>query len=112
VYTSQQRWADLDNLLARADKAVPDNPGPFFASAKCLLEIGQDFQRAERYINRYLSQPPEGRQPSHAEARLLMANLFAKEGRKADAVRELQAALALQPDFEPAKAELKRLRNS
>ncbi|WP_321471962.1 tetratricopeptide repeat protein [uncultured Paludibaculum sp.] len=112
VYATQQRWADLDNLVARAEKAVPDDLGAYESAARALMEIGQDFRRAERYLNKYLSQPAEGRQPSHAEALWVMANLYIKEGRKADAIRELQAALRIQTDYEPAKADLKRILNS
>jgi hypothetical protein len=41
---------------------------------------------------------------------MLLASLYTKEGRKADAVRELTIAIRLQPDFEAAKAELKRIK--
>ncbi|MBI5282356.1 MAG: tetratricopeptide repeat protein [Candidatus Solibacter usitatus] len=109
VYASQQRWSDLENVVERASRAVPDNLGPFLAGAQALLDTGQDFRRAERYIARYLSQPPEGRQPTHAEAHWLLAALHEKEGRKQEAIRELRAALELESGFEPARASLKRL---
>lgn len=111
VYARQQRWADLDAILARAEKAVPDDFAPYFAAAQTLFETGQNFQAAERYLTRYLSQAPEGKQPTEAEARVLLATLFEKDGRKADAVRELQAALRLQPDLQAARNSLKRLQH-
>lgn len=109
VYASAQRWSDLDDILARAERAVPDDRGAYLEAARGLSDAGQDFRRAERYIAAYLAQPPEGRQPTHAEARYLLATLFEREGRKPDAIRELQAAVRLQPDYETAKRELKRL---
>ena len=112
VYASQQRWAELESLLVRAEKQVPDDLGPYAAAAAALLDIGRDFRRAEAYLNRYLGQAPEGRKPTLAEARCLLASLFEHEGRKADAVRELQAAVRLDPTLEPAKAGLKRLQHS
>ena len=112
VLASKQRWSELESTLARAEKAVPDDFAPYYLAATALLEIGRDFRRAEQYLNHYLSATPEGRQPTHAQTRLLLASLYAKEGRKADAVRELTIALRLQPDLEAAKAELKRLKNS
>jgi hypothetical protein len=36
--------------------------------------------------------------------------LYEKEGRKSDAISELQTALRLKPDFEAAKQDLKRLK--
>lgn len=112
VQAAKQRWPELDATLARAEKAVPDDFAPYYAAASALLEIGRDFRRAEQYLNHYLSNTPEGRKPTHAQARLLLASLYTKEGRKADAVRELTIALRLQPDFEAAKAELRRLKQS
>jgi hypothetical protein len=37
--------------------------------------------------------------------------VYEKEGRKADARNELETALRLKPDFEPAHRDLKRLKN-
>jgi tetratricopeptide (TPR) repeat protein len=112
VQAAKERWPELDATLNRAEKAVPDDFAPYYAAANALLEIGRDFRRAEQYLNHYLSNTPEGRKPTHAQARLLLASLYSKEGRKSDAVRELTIALRLQPDFEAAKAELKRLKQS
>jgi len=109
---AKQRWPELEATLAKAEKAVPDDFAPYYAAASALLEIGRDFRRAEQYLNHYLSDPPEGRKATHAQARLLLASLYSKEGRKADAVRELTIALRLEPDFAAAKLELKRLKQS
>jgi tetratricopeptide (TPR) repeat protein len=112
VYVAQRRWADLDSAIERSEKMAPDDAGPLFAAAQALVESGQDFHRAESYLMRYLSQPPEGRQPTHAEARCLLATLYEKEGRKAEAMRQLEAAIHLQPGLESARRNLKRLRQS
>jgi tetratricopeptide (TPR) repeat protein len=111
VYVVEKRWADLEALLNRAEKAVPDNAGPFYSAADRLIESGQDFNRAERYLQRYLGQPPEGREPTMAEARCLLAEMYERSGRKDDALRQLDLALRIQPDYEPAKKDLNRLRH-
>lgn len=112
VLAASQRWPELDAALLRAQKSVPDDFAPYYSAATALIEIGRDFRRAEQYLNHYLSNTPEGRQPTHAQARLLLASLYAKEGRKSDAVRELTIALRLQPDLDAAKAELKKLKQT
>lgn len=109
---AKERYPELEATLARAAKAVPEDFAPFYSAASALLDIGRDFRRAEQYLNHYLSNTPEGRKPTHAQARMLLASLYSKEGRKSDAVRELTIALRLQPDLEEAKAELKRLKQS
>lgn len=112
VYASRQRWADLDEILSRSERAVPDDLVSYYGAASVLIEIGQDFHRAEAYLNRYLGQAAEGRRPSHAEAHYLLATLYERENRKDDAVRELLAAVRLEPGLESARRELKRLRQS
>jgi tetratricopeptide (TPR) repeat protein len=110
VQATKQLWPELEATLARGEKAVPEDISPYYAAAGALLDIGRDFRRAEQYLKHYLSNVPEGRKPTHAQARLLLASLYTKEGRKSDAVRELTTALRLQPDLEAAKIELKRLK--
>jgi cytochrome c-type biogenesis protein CcmH/NrfG len=112
VYASQRRGTQLNDTLARAESAAPDDLVPYYAAATVLFESGQDFPHAEQYLQRYLSRPVEGREPSHAEACWLLAELYEHEGRKSDAVRELQAAVHLDPGFEQARRDLNRLRHS
>ncbi|MDR3719049.1 MAG: hypothetical protein P4K98_09620 [Bryobacteraceae bacterium] len=112
VYASQKRWAELERVLVQADSAAPDDLSPYYSAADALIEIGQDFTRAERYLQKYLSQPPEGKQPTSAEAHWLLADLYKRSGRKGDAMRELQVALRLQPGFARARQDLSQLSHS
>jgi Flp pilus assembly protein TadD len=75
------------------------------------VEVGKEFPRAEAYAKKYLSQEPEGEEPDAAEAHRLLALVFEKEGRNAEARAEMQAALQLKPNFKAAKDDLKRLAN-
>lgn len=75
VYAWQERWQDLDVLLAEARKNVPDDAGAFYWAAAALFQRGRDFDRAAKYLRNYLSQEPEGRQPTRAEARQLLAKV-------------------------------------
>jgi tetratricopeptide (TPR) repeat protein len=116
VYAQQGRWKELDATLADAEHAVPDDLAPHYQAAKAILlnpqnpaPHNEDLPRAEKYLRTYLSQPPEGNQPSAAAAHWRLGLVLAKEGRKDQAKQELQQAVALEPDFEPAKKDLKRL---
>ncbi len=111
VFALQQRWSDLEQTLATAEKDVPDNRRPFYEAAQALLEIGKEFPRAEGYAKKYLSQEPEGEEPDNAEAHRLLGLLFEREGRKGEARTEIQTALQLRPNFKAAKDDLKRLGN-
>ena len=111
LYAQQARWTDLDSLLKDAQQAVPDNAGPFYQAAKTILlsNQGLQFPRAEQYLRTYLSQPPEGGEPSLTGAHWRLGLLLEKEGHKDQAKQELQAAVNLDPTFEPARKDLKRL---
>jgi tetratricopeptide (TPR) repeat protein len=111
-YARTERWADLDAVLAQSEKSVPDNLSPYYQAAEALIDRGKDLARAERYLARYMSQDPEGREPDRGQAKWLLATLYEKNGRTPDAIRELEAAVRMSPDFEPAKKDLKRLRRS
>ena len=112
VYAAQHRGSDLSDVLWRAEMNASDDLTPYYAAASVLFETGQDFPHAEEYLHRYLGRSVEGRAPSHAEACWLLAELYEHEGRKGEAVRELQVAVHLDPGFEPAKRDLYRLRHS
>ena len=72
VYARAKRWADLDAILAQSDRHHPSNLTAMFAAAQTLVRSGADRPRAERYLKRYLSQPPEAGAPSHDAARRLL----------------------------------------
>jgi tetratricopeptide (TPR) repeat protein len=111
VYAQQARWTQLDATLADAQREVPDNLAPFYQAAKAILmnTQNQDLTRAEKYLRTYLSQPPEGNQPSLAAAHWRLGLVLEKQGRKQEAKQELQQSVNLDPNFEPAKKDLKRL---
>ena len=75
VFVYEQRWADLDAILAEAEAKVPDDLAPYYYAASTLIEQGQDFDRAERFLRKYLSQEPEGRQPTVSQGRDLLARV-------------------------------------
>lgn len=110
VYATGERWNELDTLLAEAEKKIPDNLTPYLRASISLVTTGKDLARAERYARKYLSQEPEPTATSTAVAHWRLAAVLEKAGRKGEAVTELQTAAKLDPKFEPAQKDLKRLR--
>lgn len=110
LLTRQQRWSDLDALLAEAERAVPDNRTPCFQAARTMIADGREPARAERLLRRYLEQEPEWGMPTHATARWQLALALEKQDRRPEALTELEKALALDPVHESAKKELKRMK--
>jgi len=112
IYAQQGRWKELDSLLSEAQRGVPDDLTPLYQAGISILEgnQSQELARAERYVRAYLGQPPEGEEPSLTEAHWKLGLILEKEGRKDQAKQELQQAVALDGNFEPAKKDLKRLK--
>lgn len=110
VYAHEQQWSKLDALLAEAQKAVPDDLNPQYQAAKTLLTEGHDYERAEQYLRQYISQEPEGHEPTAAAAHWRLGLVFEKEGAKDKAIAELESSLRLQPPYPAARKDLDRLR--
>jgi tetratricopeptide (TPR) repeat protein len=110
ILAFKQNWEKLESLLSDAEQANHDDLNPFYQAGRTLLQLNQELPRSERYLRKYLSQDPEGLTPSLSAAHWRLALILEKEGRKHDAIRELEESLRLQPDFENAKKDLKRLK--
>jgi tetratricopeptide (TPR) repeat protein len=107
-----ERWPELDAALTEAEKKVPDDLSPYYQAGRALLYTGKDLPRAERYFRKYLGQEPEGEAPTLAHAHWRLGLVLEKEGRKPEAISEIQTAVRLRPDFGEAKKDLKRFGGS
>jgi tetratricopeptide (TPR) repeat protein len=110
VYATGERWPELDGVLADAEKKIPDNLTPYLRASTALLATGKDLARAERYARKYLSQEPEPNATSPAVAHWRLGLILEKEGKKPEAIAALQKAAQLDPKFEPAQKDLKRVK--
>jgi tetratricopeptide (TPR) repeat protein len=110
AYAAGERWQDLETAMASAEKNVPDDYGPHYQAGKALLLSGKDLPRAERYFRKYLTMEPEGGEPHHAAAHWRLGLVLEKEGKKSEAIAEMEEALRAQADFKAAKEDLKRLK--
>src|SRR5262245_12752613 len=109
-YVHDERWSDLDAILASAERAVPDNLTAYYSAAVMLITEKKDASRAERYLRKYLGVEPEPNRPSFARAHWRLAGALEQQGKKPEAVTELETAIKLDPDLEDAKKDLKRLK--
>ncbi len=109
IYAHQQRWSDLDEAVAEAERRVPDNHAPLFSAAVVLLESNADLSRAERYLRQYLSHEPEAGAPTRSSAHWKLGLVLEKQGRLADAANELRAAAAENSNDPAFKKDFKRI---
>ncbi len=110
AYAAQEQWTELEQTLATAEKEVPDDLSPYFAAGQALLHSGREPARAETYFRKYLAQEPEGEAPTLAEAHWHLGLALEKQGRKQEAIREIQTALKMKPGLKEAQKDLKRLK--
>jgi tetratricopeptide (TPR) repeat protein len=75
VHAARLAIKDLEKTLAEALHNVPEDLSPFYWAAKTLIQNRQEHDRAAAYLKRYLSQEPEGRAPTLAEATVLLKQL-------------------------------------
>jgi tetratricopeptide (TPR) repeat protein len=111
VYARTNRWEELDRLLKQSRAAVPDDRSPEFFAARAILIENNSGQlpRAETLLRSYLAQRPEAQAPSHAAAHWRLGLVLERQGRRSDAVHELQTALEQDSSLEAARKDLKRL---
>ena len=110
VYAVQQRWQELDELVARAVKEVPEDFSPYFFAGQALLLQGKDPHRAEEYMRKYLTQEPEGNAPNLATAHWQLGLSLEQQQKRQDAIQEIETAVRLNPDLKDARKDLQRLK--
>lgn len=110
LYAHQQRWEELESVLQRSEAAEATHLVAWYQAARQLVTDGREPQRAERYLRHYLSREPEIGAPSHAAARWRLGQALESQGRRAEAMAEIAAAVKADPRLEDAKKDLKRLK--
>ena len=106
----REKWTELDQLLAQAEKSCPEDFSYYYQAARVLLNTGKDNDRAERYFRKYLTQEPEVGRPSWAHAHWRLGLVLEKQGKKDQARREIETALKLNPELKAAEKDLKRVK--
>lgn len=106
---AQDKWAEVDGALERAESDVPDDLTPYFRAGLSCLSRADQASRAERYFRKYLTEEPEPFGAKHSFAHWRLGQALEKQGHKADAIAEWQAAVRLDAES-PAKQDLKRVK--
>lgn len=78
AYAARGRWAELEPVLAQAERQVPDDWTPYFRAAESTIAAGKNLATAMVYLRKYLTQEAEGDQPTHAEANALLKEIASR----------------------------------
>ncbi|CAM2777631.1 tetratricopeptide repeat protein [Rariglobus hedericola] len=110
VLCSEKRY---DEALAACETFLRDHPDTYLALytiGRIVSETGRDIAKGEAALRRCLEIPARPEEPDHAGARYRLGLIAEKDNRPADARREYQAALALEPSLDKATEALARLK--
>jgi len=111
IYAHLGRWEDMEHILAESERAVPDNRAAYYQAGRTLLTDDKEPARAEKLFRYYLGAEPEIGAPTLAHAHWRLGLVIEKQGRKPEALAEVEQALTLKPDLgDDAKKDLKRLK--
>lgn len=103
-----EAFATIDKVLARK----PNEPLALFYLGRVAAVTGQQLDRGEASFRKYLALPPEPADKTRiapASVHFRLGELLVKKGNAAEAKREFETALQLNPRLEAAKNALKRL---
>jgi tetratricopeptide (TPR) repeat protein len=95
----QGNYAAARDSFAVAVSLTPEDPALYYNLGQCYDRMG-DTAQAERHYNLCLQ-----RSANHAECRHALNELLVREGRREEAVRQVQAWLTSQPKLAAAYAE-------
>lgn len=109
IYAQREQFQKLDGILAESEKAIADNLLPYYEAGRILSEANKDLPRAEAYLRKYTSQEAEGNAVSIGVAHWRLGQVLAKEGRRPEAIAEMNRAVQLSPGFDQAKKDLKKM---
>ncbi len=109
IYAQTGQMQKLEAVLADSERQIGDNLLPYCTAAQGLIDSGKEFATAERYLRKYLTQEAEGNATPLNVAHWRLSQVLEKQGRTPEAIAELHTSVQLNPYFEPAKKDLKRL---
>jgi hypothetical protein len=73
--TDTAHLTELDQLLQESETNVADDYAPHYRAASVFAAQSRERDRVHRYLRKYLSQEPEAREPTHAEAEQLLRRI-------------------------------------
>lgn len=110
-YRRQKRYGDAVEVYERLLKRKPDVAGAHFNIGVTLVQSGQQYERAERELERWIGAAPADAAPGVvSSAHYFLGIAYERQAKKDSARAEYQRATALDPKNEDAKKALAALR--
>lgn len=108
-YRRAGRPQEMEWALSQANSAVEHDGMPAFDAAFILLRTGRNFPGAIHMLREYLNGDNLSEDGPAFRAQYLLGELLEKQGDRKGAANEFRSALALAPQFRPARDALARV---
>ena len=108
-YRRAGRPQEMEWALSKANSAVEHDGMPAFDAAFILLRTGRNFPGAIHMLREYLNGDNLSEDGPAFRAQYLLGELLEKQGDRQGAANEFRSALALAPQFRPARDALARV---
>ena len=99
-------WSQVDRL----EKLRPDLPIVRYAVGRAAAESGEQLDRGEAALRKYVDYTPKPNEPSLAAAHWRLGMIAEHRGDRAAARQAYETASKIDPNFKAAKEALARLK--
>lgn len=108
-YLGRKEYNRAFPLLEEALKKDPTNMLLVYSVGRTSAIAGQQLDRGEECLKKYLTYTPKPNEPSHAGAQMRLGQITEKRGNKAEAKKLYEAALKQDATLREAKEGLERV---
>lgn len=105
----QRHWDEAFETTDRLTRAQPESRVAPYLVGRLAAESGQQLERGEQALRRYLTTTPRPGEPTLANAHYRLGGVLERQGRRDQARAEYQAAVSLDPKLKPARDALAKL---
>jgi tetratricopeptide (TPR) repeat protein len=107
-YKDRKNTQAMVDAMKKAVAAPHKSAAVLSDAAELLYSTGQDLTMAAELARKYLAAPDKSEEAPAFKTHVLLGRILEKQGDKAGAQKEFQAALAMAKDYEPAERALKK----
>lgn len=108
-YANRKEYVKAMEFIDPLLKSEPENYSLIYQFGKLSALSGQQLDRGQEYLNKYLSYTPKTNEPSHAGAQMRLGQIYEKKGNKAEAKKRYELALKTDATLNEAKEGLARV---
>jgi tetratricopeptide (TPR) repeat protein len=108
-YLNQKQYDKALSIFDEGMKKNPDDMISIYQFGRTSAISGQQLDKGEQCLRKYLTYTPKENEPSYAGANMRLAQIYEKRGNKVEAKKLFEAALKQDNTLKEAKEGLERV---